>query len=71
MRISLLPGKLLPESLADFEKLYTQGGATYMRCCLCNNAFGAENVRTERGWAESQISGMCENCWDGMFGEES
>ena len=36
-------------------------------CCSCNQAFSSHNVFTKLGWRETQISGMCEKCWDDLF----
>jgi hypothetical protein len=35
-------------------------------CIQCNDPFTDENVYTDKGWKESQISGLCERCWNAM-----
>jgi len=34
------------------------------KCVDCGNAFTEENVHTADGWRETQISGLCEDCFD-------
>lgn len=36
----------------------------YMFCVRCKKAFTEENVRSSEGWVETQISGLCEKCFD-------
>jgi len=36
-------------------------------CILCHAEFSKKNVTSEMGWRETQISGICEECFDGMF----
>ena len=38
-------------------------------CVYCGEPFSSSNVHTHAGWAETRISGACENCFDGMFEE--
>lgn len=39
-------------------------------CGVCKQPFTDQNVRTESGWAETQISQTCEDCFDAMFAGE-
>lgn len=39
-------------------------------CIACGEPFSDENVFTEAGWRETQISSMCEKCFDGLFEDE-
>jgi hypothetical protein len=42
-----------------------QGGR--FKCCIfCKEPFSDKNVFTQLGWRETQISGMCEKCFDNM-----
>lgn len=68
MRDSIRQGKL-PESLSDFLVLEAQGGLRYVGCDYCGEKFSNVNVKTGLGWAETQISGMCERCFDRIFRE--
>lgn len=65
-------GKMLPESWADFQELLAAGGTglEHIRCMRCREGFSEGNVRTPAGWRETQISGMCENCFDELFKED-
>lgn len=67
MRNSLMPGKLLPETMADFVTLRERHRLTHHVCIHCGNPFHTANVTTADGWAETQISGMCELCWHELF----
>lgn len=40
------------------------------QCVLCNKPFSDLNVFTHNGWIETQITGMCETCFDGLFPDE-
>lgn len=70
MRQSIIGAKLLPESAADYEELRLSHRAHYTTCCQCDKPFGNANVKSSLGWAETQISGMCEVCFDNLFEEE-
>lgn len=37
------------------------------RCFACGEFFSSENVFTDAGWRETEISGMCEKCFDAAF----
>jgi hypothetical protein len=39
-------------------------------CYHCKEPFSDQNVHSAAGWAETRISGMCENCWDELFADE-
>lgn len=43
--------------------------AKYTTCINCKSAFNESNTFTKEGWAETQISGMCEKCFDEAFEE--
>lgn len=36
----------------------------YSQCILCKSEFSELNVYSEEGWRETQLSGMCELCFD-------
>lgn len=65
--IPSIRGGLLPESEADFRQLADTGKAPYFKCTSCSAPFSETNVRTSPGWRETQISGMCEVCYDELF----
>lgn len=64
-----LKGGFLPESQEDFGKLAEEGGLRAVKCYACRQPFSNANVRTHLGWRETQISGMCENCFDELFAD--
>ena len=37
---------------------------SYTACVHCNEPFSHKNVYSAEGWAETQISGLCEKCFD-------
>jgi len=65
--IPSIRGGLLPESEADFTLLRSKHQNRYWRCTSCDKPFTAERVKTSAGWKETQISGMCEVCYDALF----
>jgi hypothetical protein len=69
MKVSHVTGKLLPESQADFERLKEDHLLHFTNCKICGEAFGGQNTDSSAGWIESQISGICEHCWDEIFAE--
>lgn len=67
MRTSL-KGHQLPESFAEAATLEAQSGLRYTHCVLCKLSLSASHAAASpRGWAETQISGMCESCFDALF----
>jgi hypothetical protein len=38
--------------------------ATFTRCMFCEKPFTPSTVKTAEGWRETQISGICESCFD-------
>lgn len=65
--IPSIRGGLLPESEQDFRQLADTGKVPYLACISCKQPFTAERVKTSAGWKETQISGMCEVCYDELF----
>ena len=67
---SIRPGVDLPENFADFHFLAGRNKLQFSKCIECSNPFSDANVVSRAGWLETQISGMCENCFDTLFAEE-
>ena len=65
--IPSIRGGFLPESEADFRQLEATRKASHLACISCKLPFTAERVKTSAGWKETQISGMCEVCYDELF----
>lgn len=42
----------------------------YTQCICCMDSFNKDNVHTVDGWRETQISGMCEDCFDDTCTED-
>jgi len=36
-------------------------------CVQCAEPFSNKNVKTDAGWRETKLSGMCEICYDKLF----
>lgn len=72
MKRSLFGDIILPETRDEFEQLRTnvRDKLLYLRCTDCGEGFTEHNVKTAEGWEETQISGMCENCYDFLFSED-
>ena len=65
-----LKGGFLPESEEDFMHLRLAGRLRKTCCMDCKLDFSSSNTHTSAGWAETQISGMCEDCFDALFPDE-
>jgi len=65
-----LNGNKLPESGEDFLTLRAEGSLRYHGCVSCCDPFDPDNTHSALGWAETQISGMCEDCFDNLFQDE-
>jgi len=63
-------GNPQPESFGDFIELRAQGALEYHCCVSCMEPFDHNNTKTPLGWVETQISGMCEDCFDQLFEEK-
>lgn len=51
---------------AGFERGLSQGDT----CAHCGMTFTFDNVHTDAGWMETQISGLCETCYDSIVGTD-
>lgn len=58
-----------PGSYREFVELMRSEAQPQVRCLACGEAFTAKNAHTAAGWRETQISGMCEDCFDELFAE--
>lgn len=57
------------DSLAAFAG-FNLDNAAEGRCIKCGEPFSDENTHTAAGWKETHITGMCEDCFDGLFDKE-
>jgi len=65
-----LKGNMLPESQADYDELALSGELKFKTCCLAATPHPhIGRTHTRLGWAETQISGSCEECFDELFNE--
>lgn len=48
----------------DAQRSLAAANAIYKECVSCKKGFSDTNVHTIDGWLETQISGMCEDCFD-------
>ena len=64
MRLSMR-GHWLPESEAEYVSLHEKGELKFKECSLANHAHYGR-THTSLGWAETQISGACEDCYDAL-----
>lgn len=64
-----LKGHPLPESEADYNELAIRGELKFKQCCFGNHPH-LGRTHTALGWAETQITGSCEDCFDAMFAED-
>lgn len=56
-----------PNHYSEFKDYKEAGMQIQCTCISCGAEFSPENVRSSAAWRETQISGMCENCWDELF----
>lgn len=53
----------LPTNQQEPLKMIQTGEARYKECIECHHQFTSRNVWTEKGWQETQNSGLCEDCF--------
>lgn len=63
-------GRSLPQSEADFRLLVATSGQRFASCVSCTEVFDHTNTHSPEGWQETQISGMCEDCFDRIFSDK-
>ena len=64
-----LKGNQLPETEDEYNELLIIGGLAFKQCCFGNHSH-IGRTHTREGWAETQISGACEDCFDELFNNE-
>jgi hypothetical protein len=70
MTPSLTSGKFLPDSYEDFKTLLERRApGLQVVCAECRQPFTEANVKTHAGWRETQISDLCEVCFDTLLDE--
>jgi len=58
------PSILLPESPYEYLEADKQNRLLFRTCYCCGEPFSPDNTHTAAGWRETQISGLCEDCFD-------
>lgn len=48
----------------DSQKRFAAANVTHTSCVACKQRFSGDNCFTQAGWQETQISGLCERCFD-------
>lgn len=56
-----------PNSFEEFLALTKGASQLKLVCDNCGPPFTNANVFSAEGWAETQISGYCEDCFDDLF----
>jgi hypothetical protein len=60
--------KFLPNTEAEFmDAKRADHPGLICSCAECCAAFSSNNTKTPNGWRETQISGLCETCFDALF----
>ena len=68
MKTSLITGIVQPENRAEFETLLDREEPGLKTTCVdCKEQFAPGNTYTRLGWCETQLSGMCERCFNAPF----
>lgn len=60
-----------PTSFIEYMRGKEAGVLNYTHCVECSLPFSPLNTTTEAGWIETQISGLCEKCFDELFIERN
>ena len=60
----------IPSNVDEFNELAATQGNFQLVCLECDKPFSLSNVHTSEGWKETQLSGLCEDCFDGLFEDE-
>lgn len=62
-----------PHAREDYEaqKAFAAAHVTYTSCVSCKERFSDANCSTEAGWMETQISGLCERCFDAVTADRA
>jgi len=68
-------GNLMPCLESDREeyesqKRFATAHIKHASCVACKDRFSDANCFTQAGWQETQISGLCERCFDQICAEE-
>ena len=58
-----------PRNKEQFDHAIEVGHHMLTHCMDCGQAFSSENTHSEAGWKETQISGICEDCFDTLFAD--
>lgn len=55
-----------PHERAEYEsqRAFAAENVRYTACVSCKERFSDANCHTQAGWQETQISGLCERCFD-------
>lgn len=61
---------LRPNSYEEFLKYKASGLLNHVTCIQCKSFMSDNNVLTQMGWRETQITGLCEVCFDKLFEED-
>lgn len=70
MRNALTFDGKLPESFLDAAELAREGALRYRQCRDCEiSLYSPLAAQSAAGWRETQLSGMCEPCFDKLFAE--
>jgi len=62
-----IKGHQLPEDGDEFSTLEEEGKLKFPKCMFCLEDFTDDNCQTKAGWRETQIAGICENCFTKLF----
>ena len=60
----------LPRPISSEAFLKDHDRMRFKDCVSCRKPFSDLNVKTPLGWKETQISGMCETCFDNLFADK-
>lgn len=65
----LMPRLESDRALYESQRRFAADHVTHIKCVSCAQRFSDENCFTQEGWQETQISGLCERCFDSAMQE--
>ena len=62
----VMPRLETDRDIYESQRSFAAANVTHTSCVSCKERFSDTNCFTQAGWQETQISGLCERCFDQM-----
>jgi hypothetical protein len=66
----MITKRMLPQTEEQFKSCISTGHFQYSKCISCHSPFSSTNTHSDMGWRETQLSGLCEDCFDSLCKED-